>query len=426
MLLLQHAQDALLSWIQTTKETSDTVPAWPDFDSALTPEILEDSGKFADLPLLLLADLDARERLGGDMDAFQGDQDELASLIVTTFVQKTSNLVMDRDQSGAPVKRQTPSVFLPLLLPRFKEKLHPSIFREFRGSAHLLHEQGLQQWQQWDSDETQAPIRAELQVLLAPEILSASPEDVKVLVSSSWIRAFQRLAKIVGGLPSELTQRGHPTWNLCCASLNLSIASIRSEVDLSLGDYPPSIRFLERHRRAVVGGVTGFFVCATLSLSAYYAFLPSLTQRQQHSMAGVADSMYSMGKYEKARDQYLELIERIRDERFLSSYYFKLGKSEFHLEHYKVARGYFEKAVALDEAAVKETPGARRSHTMLWNLAQLQRLTGDEALAVETLQTIIELFGETDPKLIEQSLRAIDLIQSPNRTLQETINETQS
>lgn len=418
--LARAIENSLGFWIGRQDLAAGEIPVWPDAEDCLTPEVFDPDSLLADLPVLLLAECEAATALGIQSKELTEAANQLRQLIQERFVQRDESRIMDLTPDGSHAKRQTASSLVTCISPSLRETSLPPLFKDIRGAKGLFSEFGMQQWETWQQDEETAPIRAELQLLIAQFLSTHAPDDIQTLVSGSWVRTLKSMQKNRLGLPGEWTQSGQSdeahSWSVYTAALALVLNSVREEVDLTLGDYSPTVRFLERHRHMVVGGFTGVLSLCVLALVIYYAMLPSLTMREQVTRSGVAESMYNMGEYEKARNQLIDIIKRSQHKRFNVRYHFQLGKAEYQLGNTEQAMIQFQKTVEMDEKN-KHYPQA------LWNLAQANRALGNRDKATELFERYITLHGDEHPQQAELARTAIYLMQKPTRTIKDTLQE---
>lgn len=374
------------SFLGDGSPASNTLPDWPDASAALTPEICDAGLKLYDLGCLLVAEMEACADLSGDRDLFAEELRHMRKRLLERHWSPKRKALLDRTGDNDFAKRLTAGTLLPLTWKEPPKESVRALQSLFRGTEALRAPTGIRQWERRGEDPEDAPVRLSTQHLLFPA-LERLPTDISSLLSASWNRLIKQQAP--GKAPSA-------------ACLHLRLLSMRREVNPELEHYPPWVRYMEHHRRGIVGVAAAVLLVAPILAGVVYMNRPELSRKEEYMEAGHAETLYTLRQYAEAEEVYTRLLETSRTSSRHASYYLKRGNARYHREEYGAAIKDYRRAVELDENRVL--------HSARWNLAQAYRQTGRREEALRVLRGFLEIYGGDLPSIRARAENAIALL----------------
>ena len=398
--LLSRLEQHLHAWV-TLSDQGGPLPAWPDPETAFTPEIVDDDLELCDLAALLIAEIDAYRRLSGNMNAFDDVRSRWRAHLLEHHWSAARGVFLDRTRDGQLTKRMTLGGLLPLLWADLPEEQQRGLYRSLSQSRGLRSPQGLLQWEPRDDDPAPAPVRPLSQHLFLRPLLLEAPADIRSQMGLSWAKALDDHVTSGRGFPRDW-DGNEAGWSPLTAGFCLRFAPLHAREDLELSHYPAWIRFLERQRDSIISTAATLAIVIPIAIGLFFALRPHYSTQQEQTVSGHGETMIALGRYAEAEEIFTDLLARTRKPAFHLTYYAQRGNVRARLHRYEAAKEDLRRAIDLDENLL--LPSAH------WNLAQVYWRLGDHASARNALEEFIEIFDEGYPVLGRNARNALALM----------------
>lgn len=407
--LIENLAGHLTAFLDSKRE-GDPLPVWPVGDGAFTPEIFDESLSLVDLPSLLVAEMEAFAKLSGDNGRFASAHDALRTAVLKLCWQPQRGVFLDRVyEDASPVKRMTAGGLLPFLWADLPDAQARGLYRYLETSAESLRgSHGLLQWEPRKGDPAAPPSTSTLQHLLLHPLLKKSPPEVSTLMGAAWGSVLDALSRNDAGLPLDFQAGAAPIWHPLTAAFCVRFAPLHTRLDLELSHYPKFVRFLERHRKGIVGLAAMLVLILPGTFGLYYAMRPDFSAAREQDEAGHAETLYRLGQYQEAAEIYTGLLNLGRFHARHGYYYHQRGKCHWHLGDFPAARNDFARAVERDTDFMM--PSAH------WNLAQALWRLGETDAARAQFEDVLEVFSEGYPEFGPLARDALQMLDTTNFT----------
>ncbi len=367
------------------------LPVWRDDREAWTPELYRHTSASADLPSLLIAELDALRDLsrvvasgGPSLDYLLGYRSRLNRNLSGFFWNPPACLFQDRASNGAHVDKITLAATLPLLdtsLPR--DMLQP-VSEFLQPGGPLRDPRGVREWSEGAAGSAPPLVREEHQLL----ILDALAESGAVAIAATLRR----------DLAAAFQTENLPTLDAVRAALRIAILGRSVQATPAFSLVSPLLTKLDRRRILVSVGLLVLFGALLLGLVGAYIVKRSFTLQATETSAGLARRHYLDGNFSEAK----RIINEILDSgRTYPGLYLSLGNAEFRLNNLDAAAQAYHKELEQDGNTVAAT----------LNLA-LTLVKGQRAEeAIPLYQEVTNRFSTANPAVAQQAALALRLLE---------------
>jgi hypothetical protein len=381
--------DRCRAHIESFLPEKDALPVWPNPASAFTPEITDPTELVQfDLSALLVLEMESCASADSGSNAlFRTERDQLTHRIWTGFWSEKRKRLLDKTVQEQWASRVSVATLIPLLWKvEDKEKT-----RHLKQCLHATDElrdfNGIRQWQPIKDDPIPPPVRMSTQHLFLP-LLSTLPAESAAVLSADWHRALEQDPSF--GDPST-------------AALFTRLIPSSLKINPNLERYPAWVRTLEKHRAALLGTAAAILLLIPAGFGIYFATRPDFNYADERLESGFAETLYTIGNFEKAEAAYTRLIELSRSESRQNLYYFQRGNVHYKTGDHQAALDDYIRAIELDPDAYL--------YKARWNVAQAHAQLGQMREAVAALNEFIREYGEELPAYRERAENAIALWQ---------------
>lgn len=388
----------------------DGIPCWQSPQEPFILQTYEAGLASADLITFLLCEIFAFLELAEaaefafDSQPFRSQRNRFCATLETLFWDPHNRVFPDRYIGGEAIERITLSAVLPLLwegLPgRYRENLQQLITR----SDHLLWPGGVGAWLRWDTDDAPPPILLPHQFLVLEALRNAGAEEERQQLAMGYAKWLRKRFDGTGVLPrwigdppaAEAGADESPQRPVLGAALVLVAAGVGDE-QVATSDVSRPLRWLDRHRQAVIGAVVGALAAGVFGIAVAYFFKKSMPITYAEPIAGLARQHYVEGDYDTAVSIYEDLIEGTSGALAI----------EFQFANACLNKGEYAEAEKRYLHLLKQSP---REPAVMMNLGLVLFKEGRLQEAGRCYITVIREFGSVRPDLAQRANVALQII----------------
>lgn len=381
-----------LTWMISYFDPDESgLPVWRDDREAWTPELYQHTIASADLPSLLIAELDALRDLsrvvasgGPSMEYLLGYRSRLNRNLSGFFWNRPACMFQDRYSDGAHVDKVTLAATLPLLdtsLPR--DMLQP-VSELLQPGGPLRDPRGVREWSEGAEGMSPPLVREEHQLLM----LDALDESGAAAIAAT-LRQDLAATFLTESLPAMEAGR---------AALRIAVLGRSVQTTPTFSLVSPLLTKLDRRRILVSVGLLVLFGALLLGLIGAYIAKRSFTLQAIETSAGLARRHYLDGNFSEAKRIIGEILDSGRT---YPGLYLGLGNAEFKMNQLEAAAEAYRKELEGDGNAV--------AATLNLALTLVHRQRADEAIPL--YQEVTNRFRTANPSVAQQAALALRLLE---------------
>lgn len=381
---------------------------WRSEAESFLPDLYTEDLVTADCTAFLLAEAEAFCSLliqAGLQDGFEkAGVDQHIHRLRGNLARRFSGEEGYRDQLNGqtPVSRLTLSAVTPLLTDQPATAEREWLADACTRSGQLRHPCGLRDWQHWEDDDTDPPIRLDHQWMLVPGLNRESQIPASLL--RSWQQTAQEMISTKTPAPPTETTLLPEAWKKAIRQDPVSTAAWLLHTTALLlrpdREKEPSkfLQWAEQHRRWVISLPATAVILIILGISLMFQAKPVPPRRTIQAMIGLAQHHYLMEEYEASAD----ILQDLMDSRVTQGSIRQLmAKSLFRMGDYEKAEEHFRKLL-------RGSPNP----TVEMNIALTLYQQGRKQEAEEMYREIAETYQASLPALAERAQLCIELIYS--------------
>ena len=366
------------------------LPRWQDARESWIPELYDITVASADLPALLISELDALRDLaqavssgGQPLEALMNYRAGLGRTLTSYFWNKEQSRFHDRIVGAQHVARLTLSATLPLLdttLPR--DTLHP-VAEPLDREGSLRGTNGIQDWMAWP-DEPVPPLSRDGHQLLVFDALNGAGETLMA----------QRLREDLAARPKDAAAG---RLEAEAAALQVVVYGCAPEITPDFAVLMPVLGWMDQHRKLVAWATLAPLALLLTGVIAGFILKRRLTVQAAETSLGLAQRLYAEQRYEESYQLLRDIVDSGRTFQGLQ---FRLGNTEFR-------RGQLAEAEAAYRAELAQNPNAVESSL---NLALTLLHAGRPDEAKDLYATVTNRFHQAAPEMAKRAALALELM----------------
>lgn len=410
---LQYALPRLYRYLADV--TSHTDPAtrgihcWQSSGESLVPETFDAGLASADLPTLLLCEIEAFFELCDDAPQFafdraalQAEHDRLAKSLMDDLWDNTERVFRSRYIDGTAIERISLASILPLLWSNLPARYEDPILRQLGRGGPFHTNCGVPLWLKWEDESETPPAPPAHQVLVLEALRRAGAtrehDDLARTID-------QRLARYFGEyhlLPEDLRvspagPAASKPQHAVSSALAVIMAGRPSDDRGTAGAKSKNLRWLDRHRAAVIGTTIALIAFAVVAVTVLLITRRTLPAPTIEALAGLARQQYADKNYDEAIATYQKLWKGTRGSAAVEL----LMGNAYH------RKGDYPAAEKCYRDVLEKNP---QSATALYNLGLTLFRQNRMEEASACYEDLIRRFGPANPILANRARFALDLI----------------
>jgi len=373
---------------------------WRSEGEAMIPEVFDASASSADLPALLLAELDAFAALTARMGPaaappaaamLQEERDRMAAHLEDVLWDEAAGDFRDRFADGSRVERASLSALLPLLWGDLNAKIKERLVARAEDTAFLRGEEGWRLWAAWEDDDEAPPFSAAHHTILLLALRGNAPRE-------AWQAAARAVAASPRLLEASPGRAGHPEARSSPVRLAaLHVVAVEA-IEEHTGPAAASsrVRWMDRHRVAIIAvcvGAVGLAVAAVAGVMA----IRSQRAAEADSLAVLAHQHYNHKDYAAAIPIYESILESYRDRATVE---FRLANAYHHQKDYARSEQHYRNVLQDRAMAAKA----------LMNLGLTLYRQGRPQEAAGCYEEVIRRFADYQPQAVARARTALEIV----------------
>jgi hypothetical protein len=403
----------LADTISHTDPTTSGIHCWQSSNESLVPETFDTGLASADLTTFLICEIEAFFRLCDaapqftfDRAALQAEHERLTQHLMEALWDAEAKTFRSRYESGSPIERISIASILPLLWIDLPSRYEEPLLRQLNSNGQFHTKCGAPLWLKWDDETESPPIPVAHQILLVEALRRAGAHEELEQFSRTLSGRLEHYFRSYSCLPDDLrpssaignSRQTHPQSQHASASaLAIVLVDTNDEHEGSAGTTSKSLRWLDRHRTAVVGASIAILALGVVAIAVALIARRTLPTPTAEALAGLARQQYVDGNYDQAVSSYQKLWKGTRGS---STVELLLGNTYY-------VKGDFQAAERCYRNVLQNNPQAPSA---LYNLglALFRQNRMDEATAC--YKEVIAKFGTVHPGLANRARVALGLI----------------
>lgn len=382
---------------------------WRSPEESFIPETFDLDLATVDLTTFLLSEIE----LFLEMTAAH-DRNDLVTPIIRMHTDRlndhlTNHLWDDNDHvfrdgyaNGQPIKRTTLSALLPLMLGNLAAAYCAPTLKRLQQQIAARNQGGLGLWEWWESDPQRPPAPALHQAFVLHAARRSGHEETARRLETKLRDALEQGFSREQVIPDDLSSSSETTSNPPSSSIMGAALAVSVVLPLDTGSseralVSPAVRWLDRHRLAVLGTTVGLVLVALATVIMSYQFKRTPTAVEMEAISGLAERYYYDGRHEKAAALYRGLVQSAPDNRLL---HFRLANALYRQGLYAEAEHHYRRALT------EEMPSPR----ILRNLAITLHRQGKHREAAHYFEIIATQYPQSYPEMAAQAQTALDIL----------------
>ncbi len=384
---------------------------WRSPEESFIPETFDLNLATVDLTVFLLCEIDAFLEMAGAHDRdeliaplIHMHRDRLSDHLATHLWDGEKSVFRDCYANGNPIKRTTLAGYLPLMLQDPDQSRRAQTLKRLQQEIATRKDGGLGLWEWWESDPQRPSARAWHQNFALQAARHSGQDEVvrrlETKLMSALVQGYNRTRII----PNELSGVAEAASGANTSSVMGAALVVLVAFPLHFGSHDErapvsqTVRWLDRHRIAVIGTVLSMLVLALSVVILTYQFKRTPTAVEMETISGLAERYYLDGRVEEAVTLYRELARIMPDNPVL---HFRLANALYRQGKYAEAEHHYRRS--LDD----EMPSPRT----LRNLAITLHQQGKHREAAYYFEIIATHYPRTYPQLAEHARTALDILE---------------
>ncbi len=386
-------------------------PKWGPSTQALIPDTLDKDLYSADLPTMLLGEMDAISEMTArlpagvlELESFSEDYSRIADHLRTFLWDAGSLNFRDRYEDGRHIERVTLSAILPLRWSRLSRSVKENLLSQVRNSHYFMTERGVALWVKWAADNESPPTPALHQILMLDTLQRCDAQDdlskLRSVVAERLTADYRQKQNLLDdpGAGERLTAAALVSVpDPLCAALALLVWTTPRPPAFDPTTLSRSTAWLERNRSMIGALVTMIILATVTGVVVYTWFKKSMTIQVAETTVGLAKRHYEEGSYDDALRLYLQ-VEKTSGH--LYPIELLIGNTLFRKGQFDQAEEYYRKSLQ------RNRDNVTASMNLALSIFRQQRLS-DAAAAYEF---VIDEFGTAYPDLAARAQTAIRVI----------------
>ena len=383
---------------------------WQSEREAMIPEVYDPAIATADLPALLLCEIDAFLTLASHManpltavraEELRVERDRIAANLEDVLWDAAAGNFRDRYADGTRVERMSLSALLPLLWTDLSAGCKERLLAQAVDPAQFREPGGWRLWVSWDDDAEPPPFSAVHLSLLLLALQRNAPRET---LHESALAIARRLlcdSDETSSRAGEDAARQPQSRSSPVRTAALAMLAVEA-VEEHTGPVAASssVRWMDRHRVLILSvcvGFVGLFVAGVAGVMAHR----SQRAAEADSLAVMAHQHYNQKNYAQAISIYEKILDSHRDRATIE---FRLANACYHEQDYAGAEQHYRHIIQTSAEAPKA----------LMNLGLLLHRQGRLEEAARCYEEVIRRFTEFYPGMSARAKTALDIIQREN------------